>query len=139
MIYCIIIICTLSYIRVELPAAAVYEILGNYKTTTSIDSIHFTYPHAIRTVSTEDREYLQSALQELFWGIVNKEDKSEVQFYTELVSDIERDSDKIFTVDDIMNYPVNSVKRALKILEIFDEIFDDINCVNVFWLKIFIY
>ena len=84
-------------------------------------------PHAIRTVSTEDREYLQSALQELFWGIVNKEDKSEVQFYTELVNDIERDCHKIFTVDDIMNYPVYSVKRALKIFEIFDEIFDDIS------------
>ena len=26
-----------------------------------------------------------------------------------------------------MNYPVYSVKRALKILEIFDEIFDDIS------------
>ncbi len=50
-----------------------------------------------------------------------------MQFYTELVSDIERDCHKIFTVDDIMNYPVYSVKRALKILEIFDEIFDDIS------------
>ena len=45
-----------------------------------------------------------------------------------LISDIIDNCHTIFTVEDIItNYPVFSMKQALKILEIFDELFGDIS------------
>ena len=70
---------------------------------------------------------MQNALKELFWGIINRHDNSEVQFYMHSISDIVDNCHTIFTVEDITNYPVFSMKRALKIVEIFDELFRDIS------------
>lgn len=84
--------------------------------------------YAVRSISNEDREDVKNALKELFWGIINRHDNSEAQFYMHLISDIVDNCHTIFTVEDIItNYPVFSMKRALKILEIFDELFGDIS------------
>ena len=86
--------------------------------------------HIFRTVSNDDQEDLQKALTELFWGFLNKEDESEVKFYKELISDLVSNCQKIFTVEDIIsNYAVFSLNRAINILEIFNDIFNDISTI----------
>ncbi len=84
-------------------------------------------PCMLRTVSDNDREDLQCALTECFGDVVNKDDEQDVQFYKQLVADIVANCKKIFRVEDLItNYAIFSVKRALHILEIFNEIFCDV-------------
>jgi hypothetical protein len=90
-------------------------------------------PSFIRSVSYDDQEDLKSALTELFESFVNNQDEMDVNFYEQLTTDIVSNCHKIFTLEDIItNYAVFSVKRAISILDIFNDIFNDITSIALF-------
>ena len=75
-----------------------------------------------RMATDKDELYLQGALKEKMVQM-HYTDKFLVQLVAELVEDCRQ----IFTINDILTkHPVFSVKQAIGILEIFNEIFDDI-------------
>ncbi|CAB4039129.1 ATP-dependent DNA helicase [Paramuricea clavata] len=97
------------------------------------DGKNSDHPHVVRSVSLEDRRDVRDSLMELFWTIVNTSDELEVKFYTQVVDEIVESCHTIFTVKDIItNYPIFTMRRALKILEIFDELFGDISLLPSF-------
>lgn len=97
------------------------------------DGNNSDHPHVVRSVYLEDRQDVRDSLMELFWTIVNTSDEVEVKFYTQVVDEIVESCHTIFTVKDIItNYPIFTMRRALKILEIFDELFGDISLLPSF-------
>jgi len=84
-----------------------------------------------REVTEKDRQDLRSALEEVvqslkFQSLAIDESASH-GFSKQLVDDVVKNCDGIFTVEDILsNYPVFSVGNALRILEVIQELFLDI-------------
>ena len=85
----------------------------------------------IREVSQEEKELLHDALKELKQSIdFNSQPISPFGsthgFSDELIEDVIQNCEKIFSLDDIFKLvPVFSVEHAVRILEVFDEIFID--------------
>ncbi|CAB4011422.1 Hypothetical predicted protein [Paramuricea clavata] len=89
-------------------------------------------PVLVRSVTLDDKSDLKSALEELAEMfnsqgsiVLNTEDQ------TGIIEDLVRQSTSIFTVKDIVqNFPILSLQHVIKILEVFNEIFEDIECVD---------
>ena len=81
-----------------------------------------------RTVTNEEKIILKDALLELQESLVGSAFGYCHGFSKELVSDVVACCHKLFTLRDlILNVPVFSKNHAVKILEIFNEIFNDID------------
>lgn len=88
------------------------------------------FPTFTRPVSEEDKTDICNALKELQLsergrGLLFSKTSCH-GFSDELIQDIVDNSCTTFTLEDVMNLPVYSMKHALQILEIFNELFGDI-------------
>ena len=87
-------------------------------------------PSFTRVITDEDKKDLTEALHELQSresGMALFDETSSHGISSELISDIVDNSSTIFSLEDITEaFPVFSVMHALKILEIFHELFGDI-------------
>ena len=84
-----------------------------------------------RPISDTDRDDLKSALEECIDMMLVElnvlAQDNPVEYQQHLVSGLSEQADKIFTIKDVTDYfPVFSVYHALKILEVFNDIFEDI-------------
>ena len=111
---------------VEIP---LFEKEPSNKTSTYINMFN-------RPLSMSDKEDLTMVLMELvntYHPIVNQLTVNNTKDYEiKLVSEIVNKAHCIFTIRDIIeHFPVFSVRYALKIVEIFHEVFDDIPNIDV--------
>ena len=84
-----------------------------------------------RDVTRDDCNTLKEALYEVLADIQSEglslDQSSSHGFSTELIEDIVKNCQNIFTVEDLMtNFPVFSISNALRVLEVVQEVFMDI-------------
>ena len=85
----------------------------------------------IRQVTCQDRNVLKEALYEVLNAMSSEapalDGSSSHGFSTQLIDDIIRNCESIFTLEDLLTgYPVFSISNALKVLEVIQEVFIDI-------------
>ena len=84
-----------------------------------------------RNVTAKDRLDLQSALEEVFQEIKFQslaiDESVSHGFSPQLISEVVNNGENIFTTEDVLtNFPVFSVRNAIRILEVIQELFLDI-------------
>lgn len=84
-----------------------------------------------RNVTAKDRLDLQSALEEVFQEIKFQslaiDESVSHGFSPQLISEVVNNCETIFTIEDVLtNFPVFSVRNAIRILEVIQELFLDI-------------
>ena len=84
-----------------------------------------------RNVTAKDRLDLQSALEEVFQEIKFQslaiDESVSHGFSPQLISEVVNNCENIFTIEDVLtNFPVFSVRNAIRILEVIQELFLDI-------------